>query len=1037
MIRKVTLLFLAWVGLLVQAQAQFCGFDQKHQQLNASNPAYLQQQQQFDAQLAALMSNPTGLIINNGNGTVAYQIPVVIHVIHTGGSIGSMYNPTDAQLTGMVNYLNQVYAATWPGYPNASNGGTPIPLQFVMAQRTPWCSSTNGIVRVDGSGIPGYTADGVSTDLGVTPGVDEALVKGLSRWPNTEYYNVWVVDKIDGQDGTSGQFTAGYAYFPTAPADIDGTIMLATQAAAGDITLPHEVGHAFNLYHTFEGDNGGGTCPTNANCTTDGDRVCDTDPLKRTMFNCPTGINSCTGNPYGTLVHNFMDYSSCQDRFTAGQATRVMAALTAFKSRSGLISSLAGTPITSSVVAACTPTVNSGTIGGSNSGIWRVKITDATMTYMDLQSEGYSGDTNKYYIDNSCKHIVDLTAGQSYNFSVKTGLNPEKVRIYVDYNNDGTFQASELIYTHDGAQFNETHTFQYTPPTTATQPGLISCIPLRMRVVSDRSTVSSVTACGQLSYGQAEDYSIIIRGGGPTTGAVSVNLTSGSNPSCFNTPLTFTATPGTGLTPTGYLWYVNGATTGITSASYTSALLTNNDLVTVKMYFVGACGNDSTISTAYTVLRQASVPASVSIAVTSGTNPGCPGQTLTFTATPVNGGSAPVYTWKVNGVTVAGVTSGTYSSTFSNNDTVTVEMVSNSGCASPATATSNYIIVQYLYNVQDIVIGLTTGTNPACAGKPLTFTAAVLNGGSNPQYQWLVNGNAVSGATGLTFTTSTLANNDVITAVSTVSDPCILNMHDTSDPYVVTIAPSDTPHVNVVITQGSNPGCLDSLVEFTATVTNHGAAPDLTWLVNGIPVATGNVYSSNSLFSGDVVTFRSAATDSACYTDDTLFSAPVVMVRNSVPAPPIISFIGNMLVSNVANAIWYGPSNTQIPGATGSSYHPTQPGSYWAVTDNGGCYSAPSNVLTVSLLDIATYDMSQVKIYPNPTSGVIVLDWGNNTVNVGIDVYSVTGQGLMHDQLTNGTRKQLNLSHFANGNYFIVIRDENGNIGTMRITLRK
>jgi hypothetical protein len=357
------------------------------------------------------------------------------------------------------------------------------------------------------------------------------LVKGLSRWPNTEYYNVWVVDKIDGQDGTSGQFTAGYAYFPTAPADIDGTIMLATQAAAGDITLPHEVGHAFNLYHTFEGDNGGSTCPTNANCATDGDKVCDTDPLKRTLFNCPTGINSCTGNPYGTLVHNFMDYSNCQDRFTAGQATRVMAALTAFKSRSGLISSLAGTPITSSVVAACIPTVNSGTIAGSNSGIWRVKITDAAMTYMDLQSEGYSGDTNKYYIDNTCKHIVDLTAGQSYNFSIKTGLNPEKVRVYVDYNNDGTFQASEQIYTHDGAQFNETHTFQYTPPTTATQPGLISCVPLRMRVISDRSTVASVTACGQLNYGQAEDYSIIIRGGGPTTGAVSVNLTSGSNPS--------------------------------------------------------------------------------------------------------------------------------------------------------------------------------------------------------------------------------------------------------------------------------------------------------------------------------------------------------------------------------------------------------------------------------------------------------------------------------------------------------------------------
>ena len=31
----------------------------------------------------------------------------------------------------------------------------------------------------------------------------------------------------------------------------------------------------------------------------------------------------------------------------------------------------------------------------------------------------------------------------------------------------------------------------------------------------------------------------------------------------------------------------------------------------------------------------------------------------------------------------------------------------------------------------------------------------------------------------------------------------------------------------------------------------------------------------------------------------------------------------------------------------------------------------------------------------------------------------------------------LDLSNFANGNYFIEIRDESGNIGTTRITLAK
>ncbi|MBK9758967.1 MAG: hypothetical protein IPO90_03075 [Flavobacteriales bacterium] len=42
--------------------------------------------------------------------------------------------------------------------------------------------------------------------------------------------------------------------------------------------LAHELGHAFNLYHTFEGDVNGTACPPNSNCGTDGDQVCDIPP---------------------------------------------------------------------------------------------------------------------------------------------------------------------------------------------------------------------------------------------------------------------------------------------------------------------------------------------------------------------------------------------------------------------------------------------------------------------------------------------------------------------------------------------------------------------------------------------------------------------------------------------------------------------------------------------------------------------------------------------------------------------------------------
>jgi hypothetical protein len=81
--------------------------------------------------------------------------------------------------------------------------------------------------------------------------------------------------------------------------------------------------------------------------------------------------------------------------------------------------------------------------------------------------------------------------------------------------------------------------------------------------------------------------------------------------------------------------------------------------------------------------------------------------------------------------------------------------------------------------------------------------------------------------------------------------------------------------------------------------------------------------------------------------------------------------------------------------------------------------------------------MDNVKIYPNPSSGEVYLDWGAEKANVKINVFNSIGQGLMHLEVNNQSQKVIDLSNFANGSYFIEIRDESGNIGTTRITLAK
>jgi uncharacterized repeat protein (TIGR01451 family) len=69
----------------------------------------------------------------------------------------------------------------------------------------------------------------------------------------------------------------------------------------------------------------------------------------------------------------------------------------------------------------------------------------------------------------------------------------------------------------------------------------------------------------------------------------------------------------------------------------------------------------------------------------------CAGESVTFTATPQNGGTNPVYQWKINGQN-AGTNLPTFTThQLNHNDLVSVEMQANLACPSPAKAISNTI----------------------------------------------------------------------------------------------------------------------------------------------------------------------------------------------------------------------------------------------------------------------------------------------------------------------------------------------------------
>lgn len=450
-----------------------CGFDGAHAKQMSENPVYRQNVETANSSIRNYIQQHPELLIRRNQRKVVtggkphtlsstYEIPVVVHVIHTGGDIGTIYNPTDAQITSAINYLNQVYNGTWPGLTITGYGAGDLGIQFVIAQRDPNCNPTNGINRIDGSSVAGYVAGGINRNT--TLGTDEINIKNLSRWDNTQYYNVWIVNKIDGNDGTSGQFIAGYAYLPGAPSNVDGIVMLATQMVSGQKTLPHEIGHAFGLYHPFQGSTDKNQCPPNTfnDCTQDGDLVCDTDPISENInsgtgvvdFTCRSGANSCAGgNAYTPATEsNFMNYTNCYTLFTPGQAAR-MQAFAASPYRSSLTTSFGGTPPD----ASCSPKIDFQLQG-------------------DRQTEATAATTG-------CRNYKDY----SYNMVIGTSASATATAT-ITVNSGGTAtQGIDFDITTNGSFSSPSQQLTFPGGSTASQPFTI-------RIYDDASVNSTRTA---------------------------------------------------------------------------------------------------------------------------------------------------------------------------------------------------------------------------------------------------------------------------------------------------------------------------------------------------------------------------------------------------------------------------------------------------------------------------------------------------------------------------------------------------------------
>ena len=103
------------------------------------------------------------------------------------------------------------------------------------------------------------------------------------------------------------------------------------------------------------------------------------------------------------------------------------------------------------------------------------------------------------------------------------------------------------------------------------------------------------------------------------------------------------------------------------------------------------------------------------------------------------------------------------------------------GCESGRTP----VVATVTSSTPAVSIAITSGSNPTCAGGPITFTATPTVGGTNPSYQWKKNGNNV-GTNSATYTDSGLTAG-TITVVMTSNSSCASTPTATSNSIAFTV----------------------------------------------------------------------------------------------------------------------------------------------------------------------------------------------------------------------------------------------------------
>lgn len=549
---------------------------------------------------------------------------------------------------------------------------------------------------------------------------------------------------------------------------------------------------------------------------------------------------------------------------------------------------------------------------------------------------------------------------------------------------------------------------------------------------------------------------------------VSIAVSASANSGCEGTSVTYTATSSTAGTSPLYAWNVNGTATGSNSPEF-SYYPADGDIVTCRLTSGLSCvtGNPATSNP---VVMTVNPQLPTGLTITESANHICTGTPVTFEAVAVNGGDAASFQWKVNNAD-AGSNSSTFTYFPQDGDIVFCLMTSSVACPSENPAWSNAIVMS-VNDQRPVTVTISGPAGTLCAGSSATFTATGINGGSLPQFQWLVNGTA----TGINSSTFTYlpASSDEVTCLLTSNLICATGNPALSNSLTVTVDP--ILPAGVTIAASSNPVSAGSPVSFTATPVNGGVFPSYQWMINGISTGTNSALYTCIPINNDVITCMMTSSG-ACITGNPALSNSVVMNVNC-NAPMFMSAAG--IIGRGTDTVFQATQSvTSAGGATmlhvgdgGRAYmragHTIRylPGTVVASGGylHGTISTALANCGTLQPAAVTVSDENHgqsagagCRIWPNPTEGRFTLEYSVNPLTgsdgrptegqryagedygevltppygddpawsrISISIFDLRGIRLQEHSLDSGKPVEFDISDLPPGMYYLQIREK-------------